>query len=168
MLNTLTAVWQRVYLTTTAQFIGNVVVAHSVALSDIGGFYVAPFAIPSDMRREKPSNIYVHIAPLLAPLAEGESIRLKLETTIIHLDRTITEHVVELTWPLPAFWLPTQPERVLIDDGLSQTYAPNTFSSEDFIGLRISRQGPHAADTFDRSLKFADSLDLQYRATDCP
>jgi len=158
------AAYSRAYSSVTASFIGVVMPANYVTAVTTGGFHTVPFPIPSDMDLTQPVHAKVLITPLSDDTGSGEVVRLSLATTYFKAGEAANESTVTYDWTAPTNWSANDPRLVLIDDGNGRTFAGNTFEAGDYVGLRISRVGAAAEDTFDKSVRFADFVIFEYAA----
>ena len=156
--------YSRVYATATASTIGVVLPAYYVTSITNGGFHGSPIPIPDDMDLTEPASVYVLVAPLTSSTQTGPVVRFVLSYTYGKPLEVPTDSSITYDWTAPDNWTADEPRSVLLDDGNARTIAANTFEQGDELGLRISRLGTAPEDTFNKAVKFAARLVLEYTA----
>ena len=163
-IRTITLPFSRVYPTATPSTIGQVMPSYYVASIANGGFYVSLFPIPADMDLTEPSSVYTLAAPLTSSTQTAPVVRLVLGYTYGKSGEVPTDGSFAYDWTAPDNWTADETRSVMLDDGNSRTFAPDTFEQGDELALRISRLGTATEDTFDKSVKFAERLVFEYTA----
>jgi hypothetical protein len=153
----------RAYFAGANSLIGAAVNAIRCAPTTLGGFYAAPFHVPQDLDPAKAAFVYIVVAPTGNSLINGQVVQLQLATTVIDPPVTTDLSVLTLNWAVPNNWLTSQPQSIFLDNGTGVTFNPGELPQETTIGMRISRNGPAAADTFAQSLEIAALLILNYK-----
>lgn len=154
----------RSYLSTSAQYIGTVMTARYVNYNSNGGFYAHPLHIPREMDVAEPCNIKLLVVPVYNATTNGQVIRFSLAYTRVTLQGVESSDAVTYDWDVPDDWTTGDPTVVTIDNGNGRTFEADSFTDGDIVGFRISRQGGDAADTFNKAIRMAQYLQLEYTA----
>lgn len=152
----------RTYGSAANSIIGQYIAALTVSPTQLGGFYAAPLRVPVDFDVSRPANLFLWLAPVANSLVDGQAVALQCHRTIINADGSVTDTTLDLTWAVPAGWTTVQRTRVLLDAGGGVSIPGGALKRTDFLGLRFSRNGPAAADTFAQSVAFPTALELEY------
>jgi hypothetical protein len=148
--------------TTSNSAIGTYAVALGVQPTLLGGFFASPIRVPLDFNRTQPSRLYVDLAPSANSVAAATFARLELGKTVQAPGAARVEALIAVDWPVPNPWNTTELSRVLLDNGTGYTFNANEIPPAALIGLRLTRNGPHANDTWPGTLLIAQNLQLQY------
>lgn len=155
---------KRNYLTTTSHFIGVAVTARSVNANDNGGFYLSSIGIPDDMDVGEPCNVKILVTPVDDATINGQVARFALTRTRVTLEGSLTGTTFVYDWDVPDNWTTSDFNVVTIDNGNGWSFDADTFAEGDLVGLRVSRQGAATEDTFNKAIKFAECIRLEYTA----
>ena len=150
-----------------SQYIGSYMAARSVSANVSGGFHLAPICIPEDMDVSEPCYVRLLISPLTDATTNGQVIRFGLALTSVTQTGVMSNSSVTCDWNVPDDWTTSEYKVVLIDNGNGRTFDPDTFTNRDVVGFRIRRVGTAAADTFDKGVKIAEFLQIEYTASKC-
>ena len=161
----LVAHYARSYFTASIQYLTGVILARAVNPDDLGGFFLAPLRIPDDADATSPITIRVALSPALNATTNGLVVRLLLSHTRVTSAGSSSSGDVTYDWPVPDDWTTSDIAIVALDNGNGHTYDAGTFTPGDLLGLRLVRQGNDAADTFDKGVKIAENVHLEYTAT---
>ncbi len=161
----LVAHYARSYFSTSIQYLTGVILARAVNPDDLGGFFVAPFRIPDDLDASQPVTVRVALSPTINASTNGQAVRLLISHTRVTVAGSQSSGDVTYDWPVPHAWSTGDVAIVALDNGNGHTYDAGTFTPGDLIGLRLVRQGNDPADTFDKTVKIAEYVHLEYTAT---
>jgi len=154
----------RVYLSAGLTTIGSYLAARSIGAGAIGGVFFAPFRLPEDMDVSAPAAVYVLLSPVSDATTNGQVVRLVLSTTRAAADGSITDDLLNQDWPVPDDWTTSDVESALLDNGNGWTVDGDALAPGDWFGVRMHRDGPHAADTFDQGIRFSEMIVFAYSA----
>jgi hypothetical protein len=157
----------RNFLIVTTQLIGTAIDARGTDAANDGGFLCAPFTVPSSAKFRLPTSVFMIMQNIPPNGLPDLAAKFQLTTTVVNTLGTITTTTQTFLWQVPLNFTVGDIQRVLFDNGLSQTYNPNTFRRDDTVGLRISRLGSDVEDTYNRGIKLASYLDWQIDADLC-
>ena len=160
----LTTGYGRTYLNTTALFIGVAMTARYVNAEDNGGFYLSPIRIPDDMDVGEPCTVKILVTPVQDATTNGQVVRFALTRTRVTLGGSESSSTFVYDWDVPDNWTTSDYNMVTIDNGNGRSFEADTFANGDIVGLRISRQGAATEDTFNKAVKFAEYIQLEYTA----
>ncbi|MCH7591719.1 MAG: hypothetical protein IH989_02910 [Planctomycetes bacterium] len=153
----------RNYPTTSNGSIG-VMTTRSVATGTNGGLYVGQFRIPPDMDVTEPSNVWFLIATGATGPGSAQKVRILLVDTYVRGTGSSTSTTLGYDWPAPVSWALDDNRVVMFDAGSGRTYDGNRFAVNDFVALRIIRNGVHPDDTYSKTIHLAESLIFEYTA----
>jgi len=156
--------YNRTYLSAASSYIGNAIPAHYVGSSWTGGFYATPLHLPKDMDVSAPCSVKVCVTPQYNADTNGQVACLALACTRVTLGGTASESNFSYDWDIPDNWSTSDVDIILLDNGNGRSYEADTFTEGDLLGLRLSRDGSNPIDTFNKSIKFAHWLMLEYTA----
>ncbi len=160
----MTAGYDRTYQSAIATYIGTSMTARYVNAGYNGGFYACPLRIPENMDVGEPCSIKVLVVPTASATTNGQVVRFELAYSRVTPPGSLSNSSLEYDWDVPDDWTTSDYEIVTIDNGNGRTFEADTFTNGDVVGIRISRQGGVAQDTFDQGIKFALQLQFQYTA----
>ncbi len=151
--------------TSVSGTIGTGMVCRQIAAGNNGGFFTSTMAIPDDMDVSEPSSVLVLVAAAVSSTLSSVAIRLEVVAGYAK-DAQASPHSTTVTHDLavPDYWQANATEVALVDDGSGRTFAPNTFETGDFLGLRMQLVRSAAADTFDKDAKLATGVVFEYTA----
>jgi hypothetical protein len=133
-----------------------------VTASQDAGFLVAPFQLPDDMDPSRPSTITVMIRPGSPQFVPGGTVVIRLASTLVNADGSMTDHQNDFQWPAPDPFTNLMCLPILLDSGSGYTYAGGFFLAQQRVGLRLTRQGTNVNDTFVRTTLFNAALLFTY------
>lgn len=148
----------RSYGSGTASYMASVLACRIIASSSIGGMYFQPFQIPSHMDTSKTSNVRIVVSPAANATTNGQVIRLALDEAHVTDGGGSSNSNPILDWEVPDDWTTSDFNLVTIDSGSGYTFAADTFQAGDLVGLKIMRCGLAPEDTFDKSVRIADTV----------
>ncbi len=152
----------RFFGTAANSAIGLALIAVRTTPTLLGGFFCSPVKIPQDADPAKPSNVTILLNTAANSLVNGQVVQLQLQTTII-VPPVITElPVLTANFAVPNGWLITQPQLVTFNNGNGRTYNPGQIPANARIGIRVTRNGPAAADTYAQSTDLAQYVTFTY------
>lgn len=160
----LVAPYARSYFSASVQYLTGVILARAVDAGDLGGFFAAPYRLPSELDSTAPMTVRVALAPMVNATTNGQVIRLLLSHTRVTPSGSVASGDITYDWPVPHAWTASDVAIVALDNGNGHTYDAGTFTPGDLIGMRLVRQGNDPADTFDKGVKIAECIHIEYRA----
>lgn len=163
-IRTLVIPYAKIYSSATSAQMGQMIACHFVTTATSGGFYAAPVPIPADMDVTKSCKVKLLVSTFADSTLSGAIVRYVLGYTVARPGASLTDGSITYDYTAPTNWVTTDPRVVTIDDGSGVTFAANVFQAGDHLGLRISRIGSAAEDTFDKSVNLANVLMLEYTA----
>ena len=160
----LTTGYVRTYGTTTSQIIGTYMTARYIGAGNNGGFHAAGIHIPADMDAAAPSVVRLLVATATDSQTDGLKVQFGVHCSAFTQAGSLTNTLVSYDWDVPDGWTMSEYKVVTIDNGNGHTYDANTFANGDIVGIRVSRQGSAAQDTYDKAVKIAEYLQFEYSA----
>lgn len=155
------AVFSAAFLSGSAQFIGNAITGRLITAANDGGYFAHPFTFDETPRFQLPTYAFVLVRNAGALVAAPAVVRLTLDWTIVDTLGNLQNGALAYDWPTPANWAANAVQRVLLDNGNAETWAPNTFRRDDTVGLKLARASSHANDTFPNSVVLATAVNVQ-------
>jgi hypothetical protein len=156
--------YSRTYLSATASYLGSMMAAHYVNNMSTGGFYATPLSLPPDMDVARPCSVRICVTPQQNASTNGQVVRFGLAYTRAAAAGSWSDGNLSYDWSVPDNWSTADIAIVPLDNGNGRTYEADTFTKGDVLGFRISRAGANPIDTFNKPVKFADWILLEYRA----
>jgi hypothetical protein len=153
----------RTYATVSNSFLGQHAIAYFVGASSLGGYYTSPIRLPVDFDHTRDSHVYIELGSSAAG-TPGTAVTLQAASTrITQAPSLITNTTYSFDWPVPGLWPTSNPQRVELLDGLGQPLFPaHSLTPGDLLGLRVTRNGPSATDTWNQGVNFAANVEFYY------
>lgn len=142
--------------------IGSYIASFTIVGTNLGGYVCNPFTISPILNRAQPVRVYIAISPAANSVEVATNVQLDLAITQQAPGLPRVETTIVQLQAIPNPWTTADLIRVLLDNGAGYTFAPNVLDPGTMLGLRITRNGPAAADTWTGSLKIASALDVDY------
>ncbi len=161
-MRSLNMVYVRTYSVTSSVYFG-FVTARRITAGFNGGFYLNPWRIPDDMDVTEPSNVKILVATGATGPASAKVVRILLSDTYIRAS-VATSDTITFDWTAPVSWQLGDYRTLLVDNGNGRTYEANHFAIGDLLGLRLSRNGSAAEDTYTTYFSFAEFITFEYTA----
>ncbi len=130
-----------------------------------GVAFATPFFLPIDFDPSFPCYVSAFIHNPSGPAAGGPF----AVTWLLGLARWpssgsgVVESLLTYDFPVPTAWPGFAYLKMLVDNGSALTFPANTFVPGDLVGLRFSRSGGAANDTYPNLVQSALALYLRYR-----
>lgn len=156
--------YDRVYSSATSSVIGQIATSHTISQIANGGFYTQPLRIPENLDTTKPVSVRILAVPAIPSSGGVRNVRFQLAYTVIDPGGPIVDTSVPFDYTTPDNWSNDDPRYILIDDGSGSTIPTGLLLGATHLGLRIARNGADPADTFDKLIKIAHALTLDYTA----
>lgn len=154
----------RSYGSNTASYMANVIACRIISPNSLGGMYYQSFQIPFDMDTSKTSNVAIMVSPAVNATTNGQVVRFVLDEGHVADGTSPSTSNVTLDWDVPDDWTITDFNLVTIDSGSGYTFAADSFQVGDLVGLKIWRHGLAPEDTFDKNVRIAETMLLEYTA----
>lgn len=164
MIYSLDAPVAAVIATSLSANIGSFLRACSLSPTATNGYACAAVTFNDTPKFQLPSSAFIVIANGTVAGAAPAVVRFQLDYTIVTTLGAITNGTITLDWNVPNPWPAGNAQRILIDAGGSQTWAPGTFRRDDALGLRIQRIGNAAQDTYPNAILLGGSVNVQIGA----
>jgi hypothetical protein len=152
----------RSYSSAGSAAIGNAIAALSVTGTVIGGQYLEPFRVPEDYDRTREGRLYAFIGNGAATGPAAGNVELNTLMGEAAPAGVPTETTVYTIQAIPATWPASSWMQVEIGTKPDPFLPPATLAQLGLIGIRLSRNGPSANDTWTGTLLIAQFVVLRY------
>jgi hypothetical protein len=152
----------RIFAAATNALIGNATQTFNVTAAALGGFYAQPFRLPENYDRSREGRLYAFIANGAGVGPAAGNVQLEATRGISTGGTAPVDTVLTTLAAIPAAWPVNNWIYLELGSALLPFYPAASLPQFALCGIRLSRNGPAAADTWASTLGLVANLVLRY------